>query len=125
MNYAVLAGLIVVMGCADVAPIPAPGTLVVELVATSPDAGALVFTVSGGPVTRVVAPGYEVTSRSDASGTHILVSGTLRTGTLVRLDVPELSRAGAYAVTVDQVADGVTFALLDPDPTILRLAEAR
>ena len=73
--------------------------------------GAIVLTVSGGPVTAVYAlDGFQIASNADATGTHVMVTGTIGSGAVATIDVPDLSRASAYAVTVDQVADRTSFA---------------
>jgi hypothetical protein len=93
------------------------GTLAVDLVAAGANDGAIVLTISGGPVTAVHPPaGFQVASNANATGTHVMVTGTIAAGTVAFIDVPDISRASAYAVTVDQVADRASFALLDPAP---------
>lgn len=109
---------VVAMACSgNDGAIPHSGTLTLDLAAAGTNDGAIVLTVSGGPVTAVHAPdGFQVASNADATGTHIMVTGTIGQGVVATIDVPDLSRATAYAVTVDQVADRTTFALLDPAP---------
>jgi hypothetical protein len=93
------------------------GTLAVNLVTAGANDGAIVLTISGGPVTAVHPPGgFQVASHANATGTHLMVTGAITAGTVALIDVPDLSRASAYAVTVDQVADRTSFALLDPAP---------
>jgi hypothetical protein len=97
--------------------VPHSGTLTLDLTAAGTNDGAIVVTVSGGPVTAVQAPGeLQIASNAEAAGTHIMITGAIGLGAVATIDVPDVSRANAYAVTVDQVADRTTFALLDPAP---------
>ncbi len=100
---------------------PQPGVLAVELVSTGVSDGALIFTVSGGPVEGVTASVATITSRTDETGTHVFVHGLLAPGVVVRVAVPDVASATAYVVTLEQVADGRTFALVDPASVKLRI----
>lgn len=100
---------------------PQPGMLVVELVSTGVSDGALLFTISGGPVDAVTAVSTTVTSRTDETGTHVFVSGALAPGAIVRVAVPDVASAPAYVVSLEQVADGRTFALVDPAFVTIRI----
>lgn len=115
------------LGCAALGACTAtdddPGTLDVVLEASALPEGALVLTISGGAVDRVAAPGGELTTFTDGAGTHVLVTGDLSVGPLLSFDIPEGARAREYVVTVDQVADGATFALIDPGTVRVRIAE--
>lgn len=89
-----------------------------------PEAGALLFTISGGPVENVTAENDEhVSFVSTTPGTtRVAVIGNLGTGTILKVRVPDLSVARNYTVRVDQVADRVTFALINPEPHTLTIA---
>ena len=96
---------------------PTPGILVISLTRPGTTDGAVVLTLSGGPVTAVHAPaGYQITSNSDGAGTHVLLVGDLRTGTVATVEIPDIAQALAYVAAVEQVADRTTFALLDAGP---------
>jgi hypothetical protein len=43
-----------------------------------------------------------------------MIVGSVTSGVLATLHVPDVSRASAYVVTVEQVADRDSFGLLDP-----------
>ena len=74
----------------------------------------MVLVVSGGAVQSVEAVGsYEVTSYSDQAGVHVMVVGNLTVGALVRLHVPDISRASDYVAVIGQVADRTNFGLVD------------
>lgn len=122
-RYAVLALLLT--GCADApsAP-PAPGTLALSIRADGPAAGAVLLTVSGGPVTRVTAAaGVTVAERRDAAGVHLLLVGDV-SGAMATLEIPDAGRAGDYAVAIAQVAARTGSGLLDPSPYLPALTPA-
>ena len=91
------------------------GDLLVSYFQGGPEIGAVLLTITGGPVEKVTAPGgQQVSFASPFSGTtKVVVAGTLGNGDLLRLRVPDVSLSGSYRVTVEQAADKVTFALLD------------
>ena len=90
------------------------GTLTVTLANSGSNDGAIVAVVSGGLVTHVAVPsGYEVTTNTDAAGTHMLITGNVAAGALATLTIPDIARKSAYSVTIEQAADRTTFALLD------------
>lgn len=76
--------------------------------------GALLLTIEGGPVESVTAVNHEqVAFASPAPGmTRVIVTGNLGVGALLRIRVPDVSKASAYSIEVNQVADRVTFALI-------------
>jgi len=92
------------------------GELTVGLFEAGNDAGALLLTISGGTVESVrAAGGQQVSYSTPAVGTtRVVILGTLQTGELLKIQVPDTSRVADYAARIDQVADKVTFALLDP-----------
>lgn len=117
--------LLGILACAEApAAAPEPGVLVVDVVSSTVAEGALLFTISGGPVDGVESGERTVTMRADESGTHLLLTGALVPGTIVRISVPDVSAARAYTVALEQVADGRTFALLDPASVSLRIGRA-
>ncbi len=95
---------------------PIAGDLTVALFQGGPTPGALLLTVTGGAVQSVTAlPGVQVTSAAAGPGvTRLLVTGTIGTGDLFRLRVPDIELSAGYTVRTDQAADNVTFALLNP-----------
>jgi hypothetical protein len=112
-------------GCGDGGPPPSQaGDLTITYFQGGPRAGAILFTISGGPVEQVRAENSELVSfASPGPGTtRVVVTGDLGTGTLLRVRVPDLSQAGNYAVRVDQVADRITFSLMDPGAYTLTIA---
>ncbi len=110
-------------GGGDGAPSPA-GDLTASYFAEAPGAGALLLTITGGPVESVTAVNQEqVAFSSPAPGTtRVFVIGNLAIGSLLRIRVPDVSRASAYSIEVNQVADRVSFALISPAAHILTIA---
>jgi hypothetical protein len=92
------------------------GELTVGLFEAGNDAGAILLTISGGTVESVrAAGGQQVSYSTPAAGTtRVVVLGTLQTGDLLKIRVPDTSQVADYTARIDQVADKVTFALLDP-----------
>jgi hypothetical protein len=93
-----------------------PGDLLVSYYQGGPEPGALLLTITGGPVEDVSGlGGQQVSFSSPFEGTtKVVIAGTLSNGDLLRLRVPDVDQATSYTVRVDQVADKVTFALIDP-----------
>lgn len=100
------------------------GDLSVSYYQGGPSAGALLLTITGGEVENVTAEhGEQVSFSSPSPGmTRVVVMGNLGTGTLLRIRVPDVSLASRYAVITEQVADRVTFSLIDPAPHTLTIS---
>jgi len=79
----------------------------IELVLASPnsDDGAVLLTVSGGPMDSVAAVGY-TTFSAPLSGTSakVVVVGSVVSGTVARVWVPDRSKTAQYSVTLVEVA---------------------
>jgi hypothetical protein len=93
------------LGCLDNGA--TPGTLKVKL--TTPNGGsdgAILFTVTGPAPLRsaAAAPGLRLFAEPLAAVNPFAVTGTLATGTLITIEVPDVSRASAYTATIQQVA---------------------
>lgn len=105
-------------GGGDGGPPPGPvaGDLTVSYSQGAVEAGALLITISGGPVASATALGGQQLSYASpyAGTTRIIVAGTLATGDLFKFHVPDLADSTSYIPRIDQVADKVTFALIDP-----------
>jgi hypothetical protein len=107
--------LLLVAGCATdqlSAPrSPEPGTLVVSLVASTADVGAVLMRLEG-PDIKQAEPAdsayHLFIQASDSAGgaTHLAVIGVSVNGPLATFTVPDLSQEPAYAATVVSVADG-------------------
>lgn len=109
--------LVLLAGCGgDGTPPSQAGDLTVSYFQGGPAAGALLATISGGPVESVTPEHNEkVAFASPAPGvTRVVVTGDLATGIILRVRVPDVSRVSDYRVSIEQVADKVTFSLIDP-----------
>jgi hypothetical protein len=87
--------------------------LTLELVTPRSDDGAILLTVSGGPVASIEAAGsgYQLFSViPDTLTARVLVTGDLAAGALLRLHVADTRRAAAYRASVAQAASRDTFA---------------
>jgi hypothetical protein len=109
------AGLLSLGGCSSESPGPSAATLQVGLASPAQDDGAVLFTISGGPVDSIEAPDYQVYSnRIDANTLRVIVTGSLQPGVIARIHVPDQSRIADYSGVVDQVAARSSYALRDP-----------
>jgi len=67
--------------------------------------GGLLLTVLGGAVDSVTGlAGYEVFQTLTTTGARAMVFGSIVDGPLIRVWVPDVSRAGLYSVRVDEGA---------------------
>jgi len=86
---------------------PNGGVLKVNL--TTPNSGgdgAILLTVSGPDVLVSAAPGVglRLFTQPLATTNHVALTGTLRSGTILTIEVPDLGKASAYTATIQQVA---------------------
>jgi hypothetical protein len=132
MRYLTRLGSLVVLvvlascGGGDGGPPPSQaGDLVVTYFRGGPAVGAMLFTISGGPVQSVTAPSgvpLQVSFGSPAAGTtRVIVTGLLSTGDIAIVRVPDVTLSTSYTVHVDQVADNLTFSLIDPSVNTLTI----
>jgi hypothetical protein len=82
------------------------GVLKVNL--TTPNSGgdgAILLTVSGPAALLSAAPGAGLRLFTQPSAAnHMALTGTLRTGTILTIEVPDVSKASTYTATIQQVA---------------------
>lgn len=93
------------------------GDLQVSFFQGSGDVGGMLLSITGGPVEGVSAStsGLLVSFASPAVGTtRVLVTGPIHTGDILKVRVPDTTLSTSYTVHIDQVADNLTFALVDP-----------
>ncbi len=110
--------LLLLGACKDSTPPvePTAGTLTVSYQGTGSSDGAILLVVTGA-VTAVEPVGsYRIASAPLAGGaeTRIVVTGDLTPGDIVRLQVPDVSKATAYEAHVEAVAHSTSYALQDP-----------
>lgn len=105
--------------CGNEGPPPSQaGDLIVSYVQAGPEVGAMLLTITGGVVQGVTARSGQALTVSFASPspgtTKVIVTGDISTGDILNVRVPDLSLSAGYVVRVDQVADDLTFSLIDP-----------
>jgi hypothetical protein len=107
-----LAGLV---GCSHDNIGPTAGTLNVTLTSPNTDDGAVLFTISGGPVDSLTAPGQQVyTSRLDSNTLRVILIGQLEAGTVAQMYLPDVRLASNYSATVNQAAARTSYAQRNP-----------
>jgi hypothetical protein len=99
-------------------PAPVAGDLTVTYFQGASEAGALLITITGGPVLSVTVLGGQQLSYASpyANTTKVVVVGTIGVGDLFKFHIPDIATSTGYTARIDQVADKVTFALIDPTP---------
>jgi hypothetical protein len=95
-------------------PPPAePGSINVDLDAAPGEHGAIQLAVVGGAVDSVTGlSGYEVFYSASATGGRALVFGSIVNGPLIKVWVPDVSRASRYTVAVTEGALRGTYQLV-------------
>jgi hypothetical protein len=114
-----LIALLASCGGGDEGPPPSQaGDLIVSYFQGGPQAGAMLFTITGGAVQGVTARSGQALSVSFATPTpgttRVIITGTIGTGDILNVRVPDVTLSTSYVVRVDQVADNLTFSLIDP-----------
>jgi hypothetical protein len=111
-----LATLLGTTACGGGSDLSAPlsGPLDLAIRTPSDDVGIVLVEVTGGTVDSVSALGYRTEASSVGTAPlRIVVSGTLRDGKLVRIWVPDRTRASDYSATVVEAAARTTYLLQD------------
>jgi hypothetical protein len=94
---------------------PTAGVLDVSLSSPHDDDGAVLFSVFGGPVDSVESAGFPVYSaHASADTVKLIVTGSLGSGAIARIHIPDLRQASHYGARVGQVAARLTYAPYDP-----------
>ena len=110
-----LAGLLLLPACSGEYTGPVSGLLNLSLTSPQGTQGAVLFTVTGGPVEAVEAVGHELYSaRIDANTLRVIVVGQLGSGTVAQIRIPDGRQASLYMATVSQVALQSAYAPRDP-----------
>jgi hypothetical protein len=114
----------VACGCSSETAAPVGATLEVSFATSATDDGAVLFTVAGGPVDSVEAPGYQLyTSQTTPGSMRVVVAGALRAGVIARIHIADGSKLPQYSATIDQVAARGSYAQRDPVAYSLVVAE--
>lgn len=108
------------IGCSGQPSAPVAATLQVSLSTPFNDDGALLFTVTGGRVDSVDAPGYTLySSRTDPATLQVIVTGNLSPGIVAHVHIPDERVALQYSANISQVAARETY--IERDPASYRL----
>ena len=119
MSAARLLALVGLMGLASLAGCsnntgPTAGALNVSLTSPNTDDGAVLLTISGGPVDSVEAIGYTLyTAPAGPNTLRLIATGNVGSGTIARIHVPDARQASRYVTSIDQVAARSTYAQRD------------
>jgi hypothetical protein len=109
-----LLALLAVAGCgggSDLSP-PLSGPLDLVLDTPAKNDGIVLIEIAGGAVDSVTALGYRTEPSPDGTRpVRVVVSGALADGKLVRIWVPDRSRAPDYSATVLEAAARNTYEL--------------
>ena len=111
-----LAAVLGVAACGGGSDLSAPlsGPLDLALQTPADNDGIVLVEVTGGTVDSVTALGYRTQASSVGTAPlRIVVSGALRDGKLVRIWVPDRTRASDYTGTVVEAAARGTYQLQD------------
>lgn len=97
--------------------------LTLGLATPNSDDGAVLVTISGGPVDSVEAVGYSFyLARIDGNTLRIIITGDLRSGVIARLRVPDDRQLSQYSAAINQVAMRSTYTQRDPNTYSVTLA---
>jgi hypothetical protein len=101
-----------VLSCGDTSgpPAPTPGTLLLHLTTPHDDDAALLLHLTGpsiAPPSVAAATGAQqlFAQAATGGGVNVALFGSLGAGPLLRMQVPDVSRASEYRVTVLEAAD--------------------
>ena len=102
---------------------PTSGILNGKLSSLRGDDGAVLFTITGGPVESVEAVSGTVRSAQiNANTLRVVITGNLSAGTIARVRIADASQASRYSIAVNQVAARSTYVARDPGEYSVTLA---
>jgi hypothetical protein len=93
---------------------PVAGALVVSVASPQHDDGALMLSVYGGPVDSVESVGFPIYSIHSADSVKLIVTGSLGSGAVARIHIPDGRQASRYSAKVTQVAARLSYSPRDP-----------
>lgn len=93
---------------------PVAGALNVNISSPHLDDGAFMLSVYGGPVDSVESVGFTIYSLRTADSVKFIVTGSLGSGRVARIHIPDGRQASRYAAKISQVAARVSYAPRDP-----------
>ncbi|HMH57521.1 MAG TPA: hypothetical protein VK535_14780 [Gemmatimonadales bacterium] len=87
------------------------------------DDGAVLFTITGGPVESVEAvSGIVHSAQIDANTLRVVITGNLSAGAIARVRIADLTQDSHYSAAVNQVAARATYVQRDPGQYSITLA---
>jgi hypothetical protein len=102
---------------------PTSGILNASLSSLRGDDGAVLFTITGGPVESVEAvSGIVHSAQIDANTLRVVITGNLSAGAIARVRIADLTQASRYSAVVNQVAARSTYVQRDPGQYSITLA---
>lgn len=116
-NGWVLVALAGAVSCGSTEPAgPESGVIVASLNTPNDRDGALVIRIIGEQSELRAAGSYRMATANAVQGTtmRVILSGQIADGAVLEFTVPDISKLGTYAVTVEQAAARGSYALLDP-----------
>jgi len=103
------------LSCSGSTTEPAAGLLTLELRSPNADDGAVLFTLTGGPVQAIESEGRSVYyTVVDPSTIRVVIAGDLGSGALAQVRIADRDQAAHYTGVVEQVAQRSTYAQRDP-----------
>ena len=93
---------------------PVAGALNVSISSPQLDDGALMLSVYGGPVDSVESVGFTIYSIRVADSVKFIVAGSLGSGAVARIHIPDGRQASRYSASVSQAAARVSYTPRDP-----------
>jgi hypothetical protein len=92
-------------------PAPTGGWLTVQLSTPRTDDGAVQLSVAGPAIDSIAIIGYDGFATHTTTGGDLVATGTIVSGDLARIHVPDLARTTEYQVVVTAAAARDTYAL--------------
>ena len=90
---------------------PTGGWLTVQLTTPNTNDGAVQLSITGPEIDSVKLVGYQGFNTTTGSEADLVATGTIASGDIARVYVPDLSKTGAYQATVSAAAASGTFVL--------------
>jgi hypothetical protein len=110
-----LAGVLSLGGCSAEPAGPIATTLALDFVTPASDDGAVLFTISGGPVDSVAAPNHRLyINRIDANTVRVILVGNVGSGRVGRVYLSDERRIPLYSTSINQVAARGSYQQRDP-----------
>jgi hypothetical protein len=114
---------VLLFACSSGSTGPTSGILNVKLGSLRGDDGAVLFTITGGPVESVEAvSGALHSAQIDANTLRVVITGNLTSATIARVHIADMTLASRYSAAVNQVAARSTYVPRDTGPYVITLA---